>query len=179
MLPNLDLRQPIVDSSGVPSFPFHVWWQKFLDSQNGINADLQEQISLLTGLDSSVTTILAAANNAILGNSGILNGTLTATDAGSNARIVISGHVRVYGDGRQVSVSAGTVSGLAYSTLYYVYYDQESREGGAVQYFATTSKALAVQAGDRHFVGTVTTPAALAADTTGTQPEPPGFSNLP
>lgn len=178
-LPNLDIWQQIVDGKGYPTLPFHVWWQEFVKSQNSTNTSLQEQISTITGLDTEVTTALAAADDSILVTSGTVGATLTGTDAGADATVSVSAHIRVYGNGSTVSVSLGSVTGLAFSTEYHIYYDQPLRTGGAVTYQATTSKVTACQTGDRHFVGTVTTPANGAADTTGVTPDPPGFGYLP
>lgn len=180
MLPSLDIRERITDEGGYPSLPFHIWWQRFVDSQDSVNTELQDQIDAITGLDSSVVNTLAAAENASLAVSGTLSCTLKGVDAGGGkAKITVSAHTRHYGDGSTVPVNGGSVLNLAYSTEYYVYYDQPSREGGAVQYFATTTKASAVQVNNRHLVGKVTTPAAAAADTTGVTTQPPGLSNLP
>ncbi len=108
-----------------------------------------------------------AAADQSLASSGVTGATLTATDAGSNATVTISSHTRLYGDGTSVSVTGGSVTALAYSTLYFVYYDQASRAGGSVTYAATTSQTTAAQTGDRHLVGQVTTPAALGVDIGG------------
>ncbi len=178
-LPNLDIWQQIVDDKGYPTLPFHVWWQEFVKNQNSTNESLQDQLSTLTGLDGSISDVLSAAESAVVVNSGTLNATLTGRDAGSTASIDVSGHVRVYGDGATVSVNPGSINGLAFGTTYYVYYDQESREGGAVPYQATSVKLTAVQTGARHFVGVVTTPANGSADTSGTTIDPPGFYHLP
>lgn len=178
-LPNLDSRQPIVDGAGLPTLPFHIWWQEFVKSQNSVNTELLAQLALLTGVDSSVSSILAAAEEGIIVTSGTLACSITATDLGANARISVSAHTRVYGNGDSVVVSGGTISGLAYNTEYFIYYDQGSREGGEVPYLATTTKSVATQVNGRHLVGKVTTPTAAAPDTTGVAIEPPGFSNLP
>lgn len=119
-----------------------------------------------------------AASVAALTASGVTGLTLTATDAGADATITISAHTRVYGDGTSVSVNGGTLTGRAYSTLYYVYYDQASRAGGAVTYATTTSQSTAAQTGDRHLVGQVTTPAAAAPDNNGDFVAPPGIGNI-
>lgn len=178
-LPNLDIWQQIVDKTGHPTPPFHIWWQEFIKAQNATNTSLQNQINTVTGLNGSVTAALTAADDSILVSSGVVGATLTASDAGTTATISVSAHARMYGNGSTVSVTAGTVTSLAFSTEYYVYYDQPTRVGGAVTYLATTNKMTAVQTGDRHFVGTITTPADGAANTTGTTPEPPGFGFLP
>jgi hypothetical protein len=112
-----------------------------------------------------------------LANSYTTGLTITATDAGANVTIAMSSHTRIYGDGTSVSVNAGNVTGLAYSTSYWVYYDQASRAGGAVTYQASTSIQGNGTAPDRHFIGAVTTPAAAAPPTDGNPVRPPGFAD--
>ena len=109
----------------------------------------------------------ATAAEASLVNSYVDGVTLTGSDAGASASIAITSHTRVYGDGTSVSVNSGNLTGLSYSTLYYVYYVDAARTGGAVSYQATTSQTTAAQTGDTHLVGSVTTPAAAAPSTTG------------
>lgn len=120
----------------------------------------------------------AIAANSLLGSypTGL---TLTATDAGTSATISISAHTRVYSDGTSVPITAGSVTGLAYSTKFYIYYDDASRTGGTVAFVATTVAATAAQAGDRHTVGSTTTPAALGAPTAGQNVLPPGVGVIP
>lgn len=179
MLPNLDIRQQVTDEKGYPTLPFHVWWQEFIKAQNTTNTSLQTQISTITGLSTNVTSALTAADESILVTSGVIGCSLTAADVGTTATITISSHIRAYGNGSTVSVGSGTVTGLSFSTTYYVYYDQSTRTGGGVTYQATTSKVTALQTGIRHFIGSITTPADGAASTTGTTPDPPGFGFLP
>jgi hypothetical protein len=113
-----------------------------------------------------------------LGNSYVTGATITATDAGADVTITISAHTRHYpqpdGTTVDVAVSGGSLTARAYSTTYYIYYDDASRAGGAVAYQSTTSEATAAQIGDRHTVGGVTTPAALGAAKTGGYTRPPG-----
>jgi hypothetical protein len=135
-----------------------------------------------TAATTAQATADAAALAAALANSYVSGATLSAADAGSNATITISGHTRYYpqadGSITSVSVTGGSLTGLAYSTLYYIYYDQPSRAGGAVTYHSTTSITTAAQVNDRHLVGSVTTPAALAANTSGYYVLPPGVGSL-
>lgn len=179
MSSNLDIRQQIVDEKGYPTLPFHIWWQEFARNQDLSNEELAAQISAITGLDSSITTVLASAENASLVNSGVLSCTLTSSDSGSRATVYVTSHVRAYGDGSTVSVFSGTVLGLDYATTYYICYDQATRVGGSVLYLATTDESQALQVNDRHLIGTITTPAAAAADTAGITVDPPGIGYLP
>jgi hypothetical protein len=59
------------------------------------------------------------------------------------------------------------LTGLAYNTLYYVYFDDANFFGGAVAYQATTNKEVAIEAAGRLFVGSIFTPPAGAPDTIG------------
>lgn len=101
--------------------------------------------------------------------------TITATDAGANATIAISAHTRVYGDGTSVAVDAGSITGLAYSTSYWVGYVQASRLGGAVTYTADTAvRGNATGDPNYHFVGATLTPAAAGPPIDGFPVLPPG-----
>lgn len=95
---------------------------------------------------------------------------ISASDAGSDATITITNNTRHYSNNTNASVTGSTITGLAYSTTYYVYYDDASKAGGAVTYHATTNPntALPGAAVGRHYVGIVTTPAAGGGTTTGT-----------
>jgi hypothetical protein len=91
---------------------------------------------------------------------------VTASDAGANATIAIAAHSVQFGFG-PVSYGSGSVTGLAYSTLYYVYVDDPDYEGGAVTYLATTNALLVTAGNGRYYVGKVTTPAAAGPPTGG------------
>lgn len=163
--------------------------QAALDAADAANAAAETAQAAAEAADTAATSAATAASNAqdaadataaeqSLVNSYVDGVTVSATDAGSNATINITAHDRVYGDGTTVAVNSGSVTGLSYSTLYYVYYIQASRAGGAVTYQATTSQATAGQTGDTHLVGSVTTPAAAAADTNGKGILPPRLIDL-
>jgi hypothetical protein len=57
---------------------------------------------------------------------------LGGIDAGTDASIVVTNHTRHYGDSTTASLLSATITGLSYSTTYYVYYDDSSRTGGTV-----------------------------------------------
>jgi hypothetical protein len=116
-----------------------------------------------------------AAADSSLASSGTIGLTMTATDAGASATITASAHTRAYGDGTSVAVSGGAVTGLLYSTTYYVYYLDPTRAGGAVTYLASTDPADAVQSGSVHSVGAVGTPAAAGPPEDGTPWNAPGL----
>ena len=182
-------RAAIVDTqTGRPTQAFTVYWQRVLEAQEATDAaqdvligdlaDLLADIILLNELITEAEEIIEqATTGSELTNSYVDGLTLTATDAGASATITISGHNRVYpktdGTGTPVAVTGGSLSGLAYSTQYWIYYDQPSRAGGAVTYFASTSPTA--QIGDRHNVGAVTTPAAAGAPIPGNVIRPPGY----
>jgi len=96
---------------------------------------------------------------------------LTATDAGSSVTIGVLLHDRQYGDGTSVSLTANpsAITGLAYSTLYAVYYDDTGYSGGAQTYHATTTLKTAQpeKVNGRHYCGQITTPAPAAPPVTG------------
>lgn len=188
-LPRLQRTVPIVDGNGLPTLAFQRWWQTFAESIEEAFNGLEANVTAIAAAQAAANAANAAAatanaaaanitNEAILTNSYVTGLTLTATDAGSSASISISAHTRVYGDASSVSVNSGSLTGLAYSTTYYVYYDQASRLGGAVTYASTTSQATAAQTGNRHFVGAVKTPAAAGGPSTGYGVSPPGVGNV-
>jgi hypothetical protein len=117
-----------------------------------------------------------------LANSYVTGLTLSAADAGADVTITISAHTRHYpqpdGSTVSVAVSGGTLTARAYSTDYFIYYDDPTRAGGAVTYQSTTSEATAAQTGDRHTVGEILTPAALAAATDGSGTRAPGVGTI-
>jgi hypothetical protein len=149
-----------------------------IDAQNAADAANAAAAAAQTAATNAQTAADDAAAATAIANSYVTGVTITGTDAGANATINISAHTRYYADGTNVAVNLGSVTGLSYSTLYYIYYDQASRAGGAVTYQATTSEATAAQIGDRHTVGSVTTPAAAAPDNTGDFVYPPGVGNI-
>lgn len=192
-LPRLRDDVPIVDpKTGNPTVLFMRWIQSFaaqIEIEVGaLEAAQIAQAAAVTAQASAVTAQAAAttaqtsastANSvASLTNSGTTGLTLTATDAGANVTITISAHDRVYGNGTTVAVNDGSLTGLAYSTTYFIYYDQASRAGGAVTYLSTTSETTAAQTGDRHLIGRVLTPAAAATPTTGNRVRAPGINGI-
>ena len=188
-LPRLPSQEPRWDI-------FQRWWQSVVESiESNFNA-LANTVALIEAAQAAADAAnlaAAAANTAAataqgvadtveassaLANSYTTGLTITATDAGANVTIAMSAHSRVYGDGVTVAVSAGNVTGLAYSTDYWIGYAQPSRAGGAVTYTASTSIQGNGTSADYHFVGAVRTPAALGVPETGNPVLPPG-ANLP
>ena len=106
---------------------------------------------------------------------------LSAADAGTTATITIASHTRVYPivgglDLPDVAITGGAIAGLAFSTRYYVYYDDTTLSSTTPTFQATTVSASAQvgAATGRHFVGFITTPADGAGGTSGQGGAPPG-----
>lgn len=199
-LPRFDSSLPLTRDNNTPSIPFHQWWQLTVEAiESAFNQLEGAVVGIQAALDAAgiaqaaaadaqaaATAAQTAADNAeatgsgaeriaSLTNSGVSGLSLTASDSGSDATINISSHTRLYGNGDSVPVDAGVLPGKAYSTKYYIYYIDPARTGGAVTYQSTISESDAVQTGDRHFVGVITTPAALGTPSDGFAPRPPGI----
>jgi hypothetical protein len=177
---------------------FQVWWQQVVSSLQGeLGALATAQAALAAAVAAQSTANTAVTNAATaqttantadstantvkrddsISTSWTSPGTiLSATDAGSNATITIANHTRKYTDATSKSVTGGSLTGLAYSTSYAVYYDQTSRAGGSVTYHATTdpNTGLANAAAGRHFCGKITTPASGGGATSGGVNPPSG-----
>jgi hypothetical protein len=204
-LPRLPRNVALVDvKTGFPTIEFQRWWQSVVSkievqetTQDGLLDEIAEILGLTSDLEAAIDVVedladdaqasadaaQAAADGAnsvaSLTNSGTTGLTLDGEDAGADARIVVSAHTRVYGDGSTLAIAGPVnITGLAYSTEYYVYYDDATRADTTPTYQTTTSEATAAQVGDRHLVGRVMTPAALAAPTNGETVRPPGIGNL-
>lgn len=191
-LPRLPRDVPLVTADGKASFELQKWWNSLCNTIESHEAYQDAILAAQTAADAANAAAAAADAAAIaaqgaaddasavaaITNSGVSGVTITGTDAGASATVNITAHTRIYGDGTIVAVNSGSVTTLSYSTLYYIYYDQPSRAGGAVTYVATTSQTTAAQTGDRHLVGQVTTPAAAAPDTGGDYVGAPGLGNM-
>jgi hypothetical protein len=193
-LPRLPTNQRLVDENGFPTDVMQLWWQKVVEdveaSINGIALALDAAGIALDAADAAQTAAdnadaaAAAAQGAAdsttestaLASSYVEGITVTATDAGANATITISAHDRIYiyDPPTPIAVFGGSITGLAYSTLYYVYYDQPSRAGGSVTYQTTINNTDVAQINNRHSVAQVTTPAAAAPPNNGGGVRPPG-----
>lgn len=187
-------------SSTTVSPEFQVWWQQVVEAIEESLNSLQDAIDAVAAAQAAADAAnlaAAAANTAAtnaqttaddisagdsLAKSWVTGLTLSATDAGANVTITISGHTRHYpqpdGSTLDVAVTGGTLTARSYSTDYFIYYDDAARAGGAVSYQSTTSEATAAQVGDRHTVGEIVTPAALAAPTDGAGTRAPGVGTI-
>lgn len=153
--------------------------QALLDLDTATQAATTAATNAQTAADNAQTAADTTTAASSLANSYPTGLTLSAADAGTDATITVSSHTRVYGNGTSVSVAGGTITGQPYSTTLYVYYDDPARAGGTVTYQATTSDTTAAQAGNRHVVGQVTTPAAAGGPAPGKPVRPPGSGAIP
>ncbi|WP_444958073.1 hypothetical protein [Microbulbifer sp. ZKSA002] len=94
---------------------------------------------------------------------------LSASDNGSSAKISISAHTVQYA-GFTVAYNSGSITGLNFSTTYYVYVDDASYAGGGVTYYATTQIWQLAAGIGRRAIGTITTPADGGGTTNPTDP---------
>ncbi len=139
------------------------------DAQDAADTAIAAAASATSDAATAQSAAEGANSVASLTNSGVTPNPLTATDAGADATITVAAHTRIYGDGSTLAI-AGPVSltGRAYSTLYYVYYDDPTRSDTTPTY----------QTGDRHLVGSITTPAAAAPPEVGDYVGPPGVGGI-
>lgn len=171
------------------------FYNKFLSALEGAITDIQAQVADLAAVqadlaatqaeqEAQLTQILAAqaAADAVTRDNSIsaswVSGlTLSASDAGSAASITIPGHTRFYDDATSLAITGGTLTALAYSTEYHIYYDDPTRSDAAPVFHASTSATTAApnRAAGRHYVGSITTPAAGGGSTSGGGSEPPGW----
>lgn len=81
---------------------------------------------------------------------------LSASDAGGTATITVAAHNLVTPSGT-ISYNGGSITGLAFSTQYFVYADDPTYAGGAVTYQSTTTKTDIAGNVGRYYVGYITT----------------------
>lgn len=149
---------------------FQVWWQQV---KAAIEENEQAQAIILDTLEEALTSAGGVGDQvAILGSYTVPTLVLTAADVGSDVTITIAAHIRQYANQTALAVAGGSITGLAFSTTYAVYYDDETLLEPNPAYFATTDLETGQHnyAAGRHYVGTVTTPANGAGNTTGGSP---------
>lgn len=157
--------------------------QAVVDQQTIMIADIQ---AAQTAADAAQLDATAAAREAARINSyPSPSSVLIAADAGTDASITIENHTRVYPvqgaiDVPDVAITGATIGGLAFSTKYFVYYDDSTLTATAPTFLVTTASATAQvgAAAGRHFLGTVTTPADGGTSTTGTGSTAPGGTTV-
>lgn len=150
----------------------------FAELQNQV-ADIAAALAAATLADSKATA--AARESARINSYTVPTNVLSSADAGSDATITVDPHKRVYPvqgsiDVADVDVAGGTITGLPFSTGYYVYYDDPTLADDTPAYQATTDAKTAQvgAAAGRHFVGYVMTPADGGGSTGGSGGSPPG-----
>lgn len=108
---------------------------------------------------------------------------LMATDAGATATISVARHDWDYvKEATDLTREAGSITGLAFATEYYVYFDDATLADATPTYIATTDLANAQNSTadpDRHALGKITTPADGAGDTSGSVPPGYGYGSIP
>lgn len=172
---------------------FQIWWQQVVDAieaqENSQNDLLTQIIAAQAAADTAAAAaataqgdaIAAARESARLSSYPNPGSVITAADVGTDVTITIASHTRVYPvqgsiDVADVAISAGTITGKAFSTRYYIYYDDTTLANPTPTFVATTNSATAQvgAAAGRHFVGYVDTPADGGTDTGGQGGGPPG-----
>lgn len=159
---------------------FHIWWDQFASALEGALNDISNQVADIAAAQAAANAAQNSADTAhhiaAVGLGWTSPGsTLTSSDNGTNANIIIANHVRHYGDGTSVNVTGGTITGL-YGTKYYVFYDDPTQSGGAVTYQKDTDPNVAADnaASGRHYCGSVTTATAGGGTVSGGGTVPPG-----
>lgn len=187
-----NVSQFVDPQTGALSIRGQVWLQTILEQIDDNFGSLEAALAAQAAAEAAQTAAEAAqtaaetaqgsaddaatsASQNALANSGVVDCVITGSDAGSNAAVSITAHIRAYGDGTQVSVNSGSIGSLAFSTLYYIYYLDPTRTGGAVTYLASIDSADAIQTGSTHSVGIITTPADGAPNTDGPRYNAPGI----
>ena len=188
-LTRLDAGLLIANPDGTPS-------QQFLRQINKAFQEIENEVGALAAAQAAqtaATTAQAAATTAQSTATAAARETarinsypspsavLSAADVGSDCTVTVANHTRVYPvqgdiDVADLAVTGGTVTGLSFSTVYYIYYDDTTLADTTPTYQATTSSATAAAgaAAGRHFVGSVTTPADGGGDTSGGGYQAPG-----
>jgi hypothetical protein len=172
---------PTLPMIGLSNEQLQIYWQQLVQAiEDVLNAQEQATTDLaavVADLADAVAEIAAVNKlNKISASSMEPGDVLTGEDAGANARIVIANHVRRYDDGSGTNITGTTLTGRAYSTKYFVYYDDNTLADTTPSFQTTTNASIARpnKALGRHYVGGVTTPAAAGAPTSGGGTAPGG-----
>lgn len=186
-LPPLPEGQPIVDpKTGLPTLAFSVFWQQLKTAVEQHEADQDDLIADILAAQAAADAAQADATAAAREQARITSypnpgSVLSAADVGSDATITIASHTRVYPvqgsiDVPDVAITGGTITGRAFSTRYYIYYDDETLADTTPSFLSTTTSATAQvgAAAGRHFIGFIDTPADGGSSTGGQGGGPPG-----
>lgn len=185
-LPRLPLTVALFDpATGKPNATFQRYWQSFAEAiERSVNGVISAQ-NAAAAAQATADEAEAKADQALAGD-GSMNAatslklsypvgvTITGIDNGPDTGVLIGAHTRRYGNGDEVSVGAGALGAIPFSTEVIIYYDDASRAGGAVTYQSTTVLADAKSSDanpNRHYVGYVTTPASGDPPTDGVPAE--------
>lgn len=186
--------EPIIGGENQPTRQFQYYIQRILEA---LETDLDDITGILADITAAQADIVTAQADIVTAQSDITTTqadqaaqlkllkrvtswpygvTLTGTDAGSDATVTISAHTRIYGNGDTVAISSGSITGLAYSTTYGIYYDDSTLAVTSPTFLSTTttSNSLPTANASRHHIGVITTPAASDPDTGGDPSSPPG-----
>lgn len=152
------------------------------NAQSSANtAQTQANTATTNAATADAKAVAAAREAARINSYPVPTNVLTATDAGTTATITIANHTRYYPvqgtyDVPDVSITGASITGLAFSTTYYVYYDDTTLADTTPSFVATTSANTAQVgfAAGRHLVGKITTPADGGGGTSGGGMLPPG-----
>jgi len=190
-LPRLQTNTAIVDiKTGNPTTAFTRFWNEAMGlietNVNGIQAALDAAAAanaaavVAQTAAATATTAAAAAQASADGNGGLNNvlnsgvdefASITSQDVGTDIDIIVSANTRYRPDGTSTACSGTTITHLAYSTRYWIYYDDPTDADTTPTYIATDdgSEPQATTTNPhRYYMGTVLTGAALDPDQAGT-----------
>jgi hypothetical protein len=179
-------RLPAGGFTGSTPAQQQIWWQQVVEAIEAEETRQDQAIADIAAAqaaaDAAQADATATAREAARINSYPNPGSIvTAADVGTDCDIVIANHTRVYPvqgsvDVPDVSITGATLHGKAFSTKYYIYYDDTTLAVAAPSFQATTNAATAQvgAAAGRHFVGYVTTPADGGAPASGEGGGTPG-----
>lgn len=192
-LPPLPQGQQIVQQDGTASLAFTVYWQQLIDNLGGTLTNITSILDSIVAAQAAAAAAQATANLAMtdaekaaregarINSYTSPSNVITATAVGATATITVAAHVRIYPvqgsiDVPDVSIASGSITGLAQSTTYYVYYTDGTLVNTAPTFLASTFLATASvgAAPGRHYVGKVLTPPAAGAPTNGVGNPPTG-----
>jgi hypothetical protein len=135
---------------------------EFVTSDRGIRKYDEVQNAFADQIEAQFATQQATIDRIRRVNSHTVPTTiLHAADVGADVTITIDAHTRVLGDATSLAIAGGSVTGLAFSTVYAGYYDDATLESLTPTYHFTTDlkAAQTVAAEGRFFLGIITTPA--------------------
>lgn len=115
-----------------------------------------------TGVDTRLLPISKVGNFGVV----IEPSPITAADVGANVTVTIAAFVPQFDFGT-LNVSGATITGLSFSTFYYIYLTGFNYANGAYTAALATTSAKTMQADGNFYIGSITTPADGGAGTGG------------